>query len=208
MTTVAADGRPDERRRVVRAGVVALAATMFGLSVLLSFARTDADPERLVYVSGRDDHGLLASPTVTVHARPDGGEVGELPDGTIVRVLDTRGTWLHVAPVDGSTGGWVDDFWLRGRLHLVDPSAPGCAVPTSAAPDGPPAFQLPPSRQVELLDASVVQGELWVAVRPDEDHDPSWVRAGLVSELPGPDPRGTPDQACESLPWPEPVHEH
>lgn len=207
MPSATASG-PQEHRRLVRVAMVTAAVTMLGTSIVLAVSTGgDADLPRLVYVSGRDDHGALATDTVAVHGRPDGVEVGALADGTVARVADTRGTWLRIEPVDGSAGGWVDDFWLRGRVHLVDPATPGCAVITAATAGGPPRYQLPASQQVEVLDARAVDGRSWVAVRAEDDHDLSWVPQDLLSDVPGPNPRVL-DGGCEELDWPEPVHEH
>ncbi|HSK23798.1 MAG TPA: hypothetical protein VK906_11505 [Egicoccus sp.] len=197
-----------EQRRLLRIVMVTAAAVMLGTSIVIAATAGDgADPQRLVYVSGRDDHGALATDTVAVHAGPDGAEVGALADGTVARVEDSRGTWLRIEPVDGSTGGWVDDYWLRGRVHLVDPAAPGCAVTTAATAGGPPRYQLPASVQVEVFDARTVDGRAWVAVRAGEDHDLSWVPQAMLSDIPGPNPL-TASAGCQDLDWPEPAHDH
>lgn len=88
---------------------------------------TPADGARqVVMVSGRDDHGLLASQNVVVRSGPVGGDVvGHLPDGTLAQVREVRGTQVQVSAA-GVTG-WVDDFVLRGELRLVGPP-PGCRV--------------------------------------------------------------------------------
>lgn len=188
--------------------MVTAAVVMLGTSVVIAATGGDRDdPERLVYVSGRDDHGALAIQTIALHAGPDGAEVARVAAGTVARVVDSRGTWLRIAPVDDSAGGWVDDFWLRGRVHLVDPTAPGCAVTTAATAGGPPRYQLPASQQVELFDAQVVDGRPWTAVRGDEQHELSWVPQDVLSDIPGPNPR-TADGGCQDLDWPEPVHDH
>lgn len=200
--------RPLERRRLLRVAMVTAAVAMLGTSVAIAATQGGADdPPRLVYVSGRDDHGALATATVTVHAGPDGAEVGALADGTLARVEDSRGTWLRITPVDGSPGGWVDDYWLRGRLHLVDPAAPGCAVTTAATAGGSARYQLPASAQVEVFDAQTVEGRSWVAVRAGRDHDLSWVPQELLSDIAGPNPLSA-GGGCEDLDWPEPVHDH
>lgn len=82
---------------------------------------------RLVLVSGRDDHGLVATTRVPVYAGPGSRRrVGSVPDGTLARVSRIRGSWLHVATAEGPpVQGWVDDFFLRGVVHLVG-AAPTC----------------------------------------------------------------------------------
>lgn len=81
---------------------------------------------RLVMVSGRDDHGLLATEEVAVHESVEGRRTGAIPDATLVSVLDREGQWLRVQTVEGrAVVGWVDDFRLRGELRLVGP-APTC----------------------------------------------------------------------------------
>lgn len=200
--------QPLERQRLLRVIMVTAAVVMLGTSVVIAATAGDrVEPQRLVYVSGRDDHGAQATDTVALHARPDGAETGRVAADTVARVTDSRGTWLHIAPVDGSAGGWVDDFWLRGQVHLVDPAAPGCPVTTAAAAGGPPRFQLPASQQVEVFDAQTVDGLPWVAVRALEKHELSWVPQDILSDLPGPHPFADGGD-CQDLDWPEPVHEH
>ncbi len=85
--------------------------------------------ERLVLVSGRDDHGMVALEQVPAYDAPGGDHaVGEVADGTLARVVGTDGQWLEVATVEGpSVSGWIDDFYLRGEARLVGPP-PSCAV--------------------------------------------------------------------------------
>ena len=90
--------------------------------------QSSADPDvRLVLVSGRDDHGLVASERVPVYGGPGSDEqVGTVAGGTLARVDAGDGSWLHVATAEGpSVEGWVDDFYLRGVVHLVG-DAPSC----------------------------------------------------------------------------------
>ena len=93
-------------------------------------ASPQAPPDRLVWVSGRDDHGMVAEEQVTVYDAPEGSQaLGRVADGTLARVLDTDGTWLRVRTAEGShrVTGWVDDFYLRGEVRLVG-AAPSCAA--------------------------------------------------------------------------------
>lgn len=97
---------------------------------------------RFVMVSGRDDHGLVASQTVPLRSAPGGGDVvGRLPDGTLAQVRDVRGTQVQVS-ASGVTG-WVDDFALRGELRLAGPP-PGCRVRLAGR-------DLPAGTRVEVL---------------------------------------------------------
>ena len=81
---------------------------------------------RVVMVSGRDDHGLVASPNIVLRSAPGGGDVvGRLPDGTLAQVREVHGNQVRVS-ASGVTG-WVDDFALRGELRLAGPP-PGCRV--------------------------------------------------------------------------------
>lgn len=84
---------------------------------------------RLVMVSGRDDHGLLAQEEVEVYGAPgDSVPLRRIADGTLVHVAEVEGTWLEVSTAEGPPArGWVDDYFLRGELRLVGP-APGCSV--------------------------------------------------------------------------------
>jgi len=87
-----------------------------------------APADRLVWVSGRDDHGMVAEEKVPVYDAVEGHHVlGRVPDGTLARVLATDGQWLRVRTAEGSkrVTGWVDDFFLRGEVRLVGP-APSC----------------------------------------------------------------------------------
>jgi hypothetical protein len=104
----------------------------------------------VVMVSGRDDHGLQASPTVLLTSRPGGGPVvGPLPDGTLVEVRDVQGTQTRISAP--GINGWVDDFALRGELRLAGP-APTCQVQLGDQ-------QVPAGTRVEVLElaGSMVQ---------------------------------------------------
>lgn len=88
---------------------------------------TPEAPGPVVLVSGRDDHGELASAHVSVHAVPGSAPAsGEIRDGTLARVVALEGTWLEVRTLEGpAVQGWVDDFYLRREIHLVGPT-PSC----------------------------------------------------------------------------------
>lgn len=84
---------------------------------------------RLVLVSGRDDHGMLAMERVPVYDVPEGDQVvASIRDGTLARVVEIDNQWLQVQTVEGARAtGWVNDFYLRGEARLVGPP-PSCSV--------------------------------------------------------------------------------
>jgi hypothetical protein len=90
---------------------------------------------RLVLVSGRDDHGLVARERVPVYGSATSSEqVGTVVDGTLAHVTETEGSWVHVVTAEGRpVDGWVDDFFLRGVVHLVGP-APSCRARVDRRP--------------------------------------------------------------------------
>ena len=118
--------------RLVVATTLLLGAAATGCSGGATASPTSASPsgpaDRLVLVSGRDDHGMVAVHRVPVYDAPEGAHaVGRIVDGTLARVVDTDGQWLQVTTVEGpDVTGWVDDFYLRGEVRLVG-AAPSCA---------------------------------------------------------------------------------
>lgn len=78
---------------------------------------------RLVLVSGRDDHGMLAHEQVEVYDAPESTtSSGRVPDGTLARVVQADGQWMRIETAEGQpVSGWIDDFFLRGEAHLVGP---------------------------------------------------------------------------------------
>lgn len=121
------------------AGAVLAVATPVALALLLGGCGTAAQASapgpkapagdgRLVLVSGRDDHGEVAQTSVALSRDVEGVEtVASVPDGTLARVVATDGQWQEVESLDGpAVRGWVDDFHLRGVVHLLGP-APSCA---------------------------------------------------------------------------------
>lgn len=95
----------------------------------VSVAEAPSPAAPLVLVSGRDDHGELASVDVPLYSSPAGRmPVGRVRDGTLARVVTIEGTWLQVRSAEGpALEGWLDDFHLRRQLHLVGPG-PTCRV--------------------------------------------------------------------------------
>lgn len=114
--------------------VLTLALSGCGLS--------DSEPAgdgRLVWASGRDDHGMLEVEDVRLHDAVDGEPVSSVPDGTLLTVLDRDGVWLEVRTVVGDRAqGWVDDFRLRGQIRLVGDEAPECVsvIGSTSVPGG------------------------------------------------------------------------
>lgn len=128
---------------------------------------------RLVLISGRDDHGLLATAQVTLRQRPDAGTpAAQANDGELARVVSTKGTWVEVRTVENpSVQGWVDDFYLRGTVHLVGP-APACRVRLGGQ-------WLAAGEQAVVLDARGTQA----LVRDAHTGRSGWVARSAVREL-------------------------
>lgn len=167
------------------------AAAALAATLLLGACGGDAGPQRSVLlVSGKDDHGLQAAGRVPLLSAPDGEPAGSVADGTLVEVVGTSGEWLQVrvvadAPVE--IEGWLNDFHLRGQVHLVVPDAPACPVALVGEPGGPAYAQLRPSEQVVLVDHHrMADGMLWVGVVPLQDEAIGLVPSAWISELPGP----------------------
>lgn len=101
-------------------------ADLAGVSASASASPAPAGT-RLVLVSGRDDHGMVAEERVPLYDEVEGSRPsGSVRDGTYARVLETDGEWLEIETVEGRHAtGWVDDFFLRGESRLVGP-APTC----------------------------------------------------------------------------------
>lgn len=129
---------------------------------------------RLVLVSSRDDHGLVAAPGVALRESPTGRALpGLVADGTLARVVAREGTWLDIRTLDGpAMSGWVDDFYLRGSLRLVGDS-PACSVTLGGHVE----------RGGELVTALDVRAGQ-VLVRVDRDRATGWVARAVVRELP------------------------
>ena len=170
---------------LVTGGVAVTAASAgTGDAVRADAVRADATPPRavaaavsptapLVLISGRDDHGELASPRVVLFAAPGGRTpVGEARDGTLARVVGLEGTWLHVRTQEGQrVEGWVDDFHLRRELHLVG------AGPTCRATLG--GHLLPAGEQAVVLEVRDGRARVQV-VRGSAT---GWVLRAAVQEL-------------------------
>lgn len=119
-------------------GGTALLAALAGVAVAgvaLQSARADEPPRRtLLMVSGVDDHGQQELASVELLDRKGGIPAATVTDGTLVRVLATDGTWFRVASVEGpAAAGWVDDFRLRGVVHLFG-DGPECRPSVGGEP--------------------------------------------------------------------------
>ncbi|MDQ3823241.1 MAG: GW dipeptide domain-containing protein [Actinomycetota bacterium] len=156
----------------------------------------ESRPERpIVLVSGRDDHGLLAEPRVGLSQNPEGPPRVWVRDGTLVAVVGSRGEWLRVRATEGRAAGWVNDYYLRGTVHLVAPD-PDCPVPAWERPAWRQSGAFPASAQVELLEVRRTGGQTWVLVRSLEDRRVGWVQRPAVSELPAPATSAHASSAC------------
>ena len=126
---------------------------------------------RVVMVSGRDDHGLVAVRNIALRPAPDGGGVvGRLPDGTLAQVREVRGAQVQVS-ASGVTG-WVDDFVLRGELRLAGPP-PGCRVHLAGR-------DLPAGTRVEVLSLDKETAKVRLI---DPPHTVGTVLASNIAEL-------------------------
>ena len=157
----------------------------------LDAASTTSD-SRLVLISGRDDHGMVATDLVPVYEKPEGDRrVARVHDGTLAEVLSTDGQWLQVRTVEGPPAiGWVDDFFLRGEARLVGP-APSCASTVDGHPrDG----------GTLVVVRALKQGRVWVeTVTPPVAS--GWAPRDDLQELP---PQGA---GCGDIP-PDDKHAH
>jgi hypothetical protein len=176
---------------VAAVALVATAGLVAGCGPGRSFSGVDTGERpdgRLVLVSGRDDHGEPRSETVSVYESADEQEIaGRIPDGTLAHVSEIEGQMLQVVTAEGEqVTGWVDDFYLRGTLHLVGPG-PDCRARLGGA-----------VREAGLQ--VVVRGARGDQVLLEAVADPAargWAPRELVQELPprGPDCSGEPDPA-------------
>lgn len=118
----------------------------------------------IVLVSGRDDHGLLANPQVTLYDAPNSvTPLARVRDGSYARVLATRGTWQQIETlIPPQQRGWLDDYYLRGL-----------------------AIRLDGGGQVTFAAARLNGDQVEIAVRPVEAAAtaPFWVPAARLREV-------------------------
>ena len=163
--------------------LVATAMLVAGCGTLGDAPDPDAAAERpdgrLVLVSGRDDHGERRYQSVSVYKTPSQqGVAGSIPDGTLVHVRKIDGQMLEVVTAEGTpVTGWVDDFYLRGTLHLVG-SAPPCRARLGGS-------VREAGLQVVVMG---VRNEQVLLQSVAEPATRGWAPRALVQELP---PRGT-----------------
>lgn len=134
--------------------------------------RDTGDTGAVVMVSGRDDHGLVQEPMVSLLGAPDDTTVvARVADGSFVRVIEQRGEWLCVQLIASPQSvvpqsmGWVNDYYLRSRMLRTDGGG-----------------------QVDLVDARVVSDQVWVAVRPAGDTAATleWLNPVVLQEIGAP----------------------
>jgi hypothetical protein len=146
---------------------------------------------RLVLVSGRDDHGERRLEEVSVFDSPDQQDVaGAIPDGTLAHVSEIEGQMLEVVAAEGEpVTGWVDDFYLRGTLHLVGPG-PDCRARLGGDVR---------EAGLQVVVRGVRGGQVLLESVADSGVR-GWAPRALVQELPprGPDCDGEPDPAGHS----------
>jgi len=166
--------------------LTAARVALCGVLILAASCAQRADERSILLVSGRDDHGFLANEVVGLLNRPDGHVVFDLPDGALVGVESTYGEWIEVSALDGDpVSGWINDFYLRGTVHVVG-DRPACPTPLVGEPGASPFAELRPSEQVEIVDAHRIGGELWVGVKPLQSSELGLVPQAWIQELPGP----------------------
>ena len=121
--------------RALSAALLLLGLLLTGCGGAASGNDSSRPDGRLVLVSGRDDHGLVVHERVPVYDGPASDkQVGTVADGTLAHVAGTDGSWLHVVAAEGRpVDGWMDDFFLRGVVHLVGP-APSCRALVDGRP--------------------------------------------------------------------------
>ncbi len=122
------------------------------------------NPPKIVFVSGRDDHGLLADPLVPLYRAPASTvSTASVPDATFVRVTEEAGEWLHVqAIITPALDGWINDFYLRNLALRTDVG-----------------------EQVEFVDARLDNTRLLIQVRSitQPAAPPVWLEATLLREI-------------------------
>lgn len=158
------------------ARLVALGVVLLGLGVLSGWAVAGLSQGTLlvnaqqrasgaiVMISGRDDHGLLQEPSVSLFDAPQGDTVvARTPNGTFARVVEQRGEWLRVQLLGNPQAvGWVDDYYLRSRLLRTDAEV-----------------------QVDLVDARELGSQVYVGVRPVSapEATPVWLNPTVLQEI-------------------------
>lgn len=184
-------------RYVLGAGLLLVAATIAGI---IEVTRP-ADVQAYALVSGRDDHGVAVATSRELHASPDGDVSDTISVGTLVAITDEQTPWLYVATVEGpALEGWIDDFVLRGTVHVVLPDTPACP-PTVAN------MVLEPSAQVRIVDHHDTPDGPEVGIRLVTTQREYHVPRDWLQDWPG--PAGTAATDCRNVAdLGEPVHDH
>jgi hypothetical protein len=181
-----------ERSTGLTAAAVLAGALLSGCAGQAAPANDTGDG-RLALLSGRDDHGLVALDQVPLYDVANGSHVvGEVHDGTLVRVVERDHMAMRVATVEGpSVSGWVDDFYLRGEVRLVG------APPTCASAIGETRVEGGRLVLVREVKGDRVLVETLPAKQGAEPEVRGWVARADVQELPpqgrrcGEDPPGS-----------------
>ena len=164
------------RQLCVGAALVAATASACGSGA----DQERASDGRLAMVSGRDDHGLMATEAIPVYDGPRSDQViGTVADSTLVQVVGADASWQHIVSVEGEhVDGWLDDFYLRGEVRLVG-AAPSCRARIGAEP-------VPGGTLVTIWRAVDQQVQVEEVAEP---HRRGWAARADVQELPpqGPD---------------------
>lgn len=181
--------------------MVAIVIVLTSLGATRGATDTAATDGPIVLVSGRDDHGQQVADQLPLHDRPDGAAVDTIAADTLAEVRATSGTWLLVASLEGEPSeGWIDEFLVRGELHVVSPDTPACPVPTVEG-------ALPASARVQVADvhhAGVGSDPIGVVTVADgiEHH----VDRTRLRELPG--PQGSGASCADVRDVPDGAHHH
>ena len=176
MKPVEPTGRLHRGRGVGVVSLIALGFVLLGVVGLVGWAAaalsqgalSTSEQRRetgaIVLLSGRDDHGLLLEPLVSLHRAPDDNTVvAEAADGSFARVVGERGEWLQVQLLDSTAAkGWVNDYYLRSRMLRTDVG-----------------------EQVALTDAREESGKLRIGVRPVDDPSAAvmWLDPSVLQEI-------------------------
>ncbi|MFP4472252.1 MAG: SH3 domain-containing protein [Candidatus Omnitrophota bacterium] len=121
--------RAGQNRNFDRLGQLSLGDRVVVLGTSYSWQEIRLPEDFSVFVYGelveylRDGIGRISGSRVNIRSRPDGRSavVGQLSEGTLVRVKD-RGDdgWYEIAPVEGVTG-WIKDDFLAYADDTIPP---------------------------------------------------------------------------------------
>ena len=138
-----------------------------------------------VLVSGVDEHGLMATPRLTLLAAPDPAAAGQgqVDTGQPAWVDEIRQNgpqglrrFYHVQLVSGESG-WLPDFYIRREAYLYLPDTN--LIPLYDQPDGQIVAWLPNVSPVKLLDPTAPD---WWRVETADGATSGWVPTEQVKE--------------------------